>query len=151
MEGGKGVSASSYDNDEKFEWKKFDQYSFAVIHSASVDEKRKRNAKKRQGYVVSYDIDWIAESEPYQIEYIISDNDGHSGKVSIERLYEAMLELDDNLKEVLLLKFWYKTSKITNFNHQDYMEIARCSSLRRLSDDEIRAVAERNLEIYDKL
>lgn len=111
MEGGKGVSASSYDNDEKFEWKKFDQYSFAVIHSASVDEKRKRNAKKRQGNVVSYDIDWIAESELYQIEYIISDNDGHSGKVSIEWLYEAMLGLDDNLKEVLLLKFWYKYSR----------------------------------------
>ena len=60
---------------------------------------------------MSYDIDWIAESELYQIEYIISDNDGHSGKVSIERLYEAMLELDDNLKEVLLLKFWYKYSR----------------------------------------
>lgn len=51
---------------------------------------------------MSYDIDWIAESELYQIEYIISDNDGYSGKVSIERLYEAMLELDDNLKEVLV-------------------------------------------------
>ena len=60
---------------------------------------------------MSYDIDWIAESELYQIEYIISDNDGHSGKVSIERLYEEMLELDDNLKEVLLLKFWYKYSR----------------------------------------
>ena len=52
---------------------------------------------------MSYDIDWIAESEPYQIEYIISDNDGHSGKVSIEWLYEAMLGFDDNLKKVLLL------------------------------------------------
>lgn len=49
------------------------------------------------------------------------------------------------------IRHWDKTSKITNFNHQDYMEIARCSSLRRLSDDEITAVAERNLEIYDKL
>ena len=60
---------------------------------------------------MSYDIDWIAESEPYQIEYIISDNDGHSGKVSIEWLYEAMLGFDDNLKKVLLLKFWYKYSR----------------------------------------
>lgn len=40
---------------------------------------------------MSYDIDWIAESELYQIEYIISDNDGHSGKVSIEWLYEAFV------------------------------------------------------------
>lgn len=49
------------------------------------------------------------------------------------------------------IRHWDKTSKLTNFNHQDYMEIARCSSLRRLSNDEITAVAERNLEIYDKL
>ncbi|MCI8980528.1 MAG: sigma-70 family RNA polymerase sigma factor [Clostridia bacterium] len=99
------------EKDERGYFSEFHQYSFAVIYSASVDEKRKRNAKKRQGNVVSYDIDWIAESELYQIEYIISDNDGHSGKVSIEWLYEAMLGLDDNLKEVLLLKFWYKYSR----------------------------------------
>ena len=52
---------------------------------------------------------------------------------------------------VHFIRHWDKTSKLTNFNHQDYMEIARCSSLRRLSNDEITAVAERNLEIYDKL
>ena len=49
------------------------------------------------------------------------------------------------------IRHWDKTSKITNFNRQDYMEIAKCSSLRRLSNDEIAAIAERNLEIYDKL
>lgn len=105
------MSASSYDNDEKFEWKKFDQYSFAVIHSASVDEKRKRNAKKRQGDFVNYDINLIAETETYINEYVIFDNYGHSGKVSTEWLYEAMLNLDDNLRVVLILKFWYKYSR----------------------------------------
>lgn len=78
MDGGKGVSASSYDNDEKIEWKEIDRYSFTVIHSASVDEKRKRNAKKRQGNFVNYDIDLIAETEAYINEYIISDNYGHT-------------------------------------------------------------------------
>ena len=62
-------------------------------------------------YLESYTLEDLADLHGYQIEYIISDNDGHSGKVSIERLYEAMLELDDNLKEVLLLKFWYKYSR----------------------------------------
>ena len=38
-----------------------------------------------------------------------------------------------------------------NFNHTDYLEIARNSSLKRLDEDEITAIAERNLEIYDKL
>ena len=105
------MSASSYDNDEKQEWKDIDQYSFSVIHAASVDEKRKRNAKKRQGNFANYDINLITEAEFYPIEYVIFDNDGHSGKVSVEWLYEAMLELDDNLKEVLLLKFWYRYSR----------------------------------------
>ncbi len=35
------------------------------------------------------------------------------------------------------IRHWDKTSKLTNFNHHDYMEIAGCSSLKRLSDDEI--------------
>ena len=38
-----------------------------------------------------------------------------------------------------------------NFNHSDYIEIARRSSLKRLDEDEIKQIAERNLEIYDKL
>ena len=44
-----------------------------------------------------------------------------------------------------------KSGKIMNFNHTDYLEIARNSSLKRLYEDEITAIAERNLEIYDKL
>lgn len=38
-----------------------------------------------------------------------------------------------------------------NFNHFDYLEIARRSSLKHLDEDEIKLIAERNLEIYDKL
>ena len=44
-----------------------------------------------------------------------------------------------------------KSGKIMNFNHTDYLEIARNSSLKRFDEDEITAIAERNLEIYDKL
>ncbi|MEE0856832.1 MAG: hypothetical protein U0L58_06025 [Ruminococcus sp.] len=40
---------------------------------------------------------------------------------------------------------------IDNFNHFDYLEIARRSSLKHLDEDEIKLIAERNLEIYDKL
>ena len=49
------------------------------------------------------------------------------------------------------IRHWDKSTKLTNFNHSDYLEIARCSALKRLPDDEITAIAERNLEIYDKL
>ena len=49
------------------------------------------------------------------------------------------------------IRHWDKTAKLTNFNRSDYLEIARCSALKRLPDYEITAIAERNLEIYDKL
>ena len=49
------------------------------------------------------------------------------------------------------VRHWEKSSKMMNFDHTDYLEIARLSSLRRLDYDEIKLIAERNLEIYDKL
>ena len=49
------------------------------------------------------------------------------------------------------IRHWEKSGKIMNFNHSDYLEIARNNSLKRLDEDEISAIAERNLEIYDKL
>ena len=49
------------------------------------------------------------------------------------------------------VRHWEKSNKMMNFDHTDYLEIARLSSLRRLDDDEIKLIAERNLEIYDKL
>ena len=49
------------------------------------------------------------------------------------------------------IRHWEKSGKMMNFNHTDYLEIARNSSLKRLDEDEITAIAERNLEIYDKL
>ena len=49
------------------------------------------------------------------------------------------------------VRHWEKSDKMMNFDHTDYLEIARLSSLRRLDNDEIKLIAERNLEIYDKL
>ena len=43
------------------------------------------------------------------------------------------------------------SERMMNFNHFDYLEIARRSSLKHLDEDEIKQIAERNLEIYDKL
>ena len=49
------------------------------------------------------------------------------------------------------IRHWEKSPKIMNFNHVDYLEIARNSSLIRLDDNDIKTIAERDLEIYDKL
>lgn len=145
MEGGEFVSASSYD-DENFEWARIDKYSKKIIDHAAIDIIRSRKAKKRKEDFVNYDIDLIAETEAYINDYIISDNYGHSGKVSTEWLYEAMLNLDDNLRAVLILKFWYKYSRremsktlhvsektITNWKNRvfDYIKNYRSRILNR--------------------
>ena len=49
------------------------------------------------------------------------------------------------------VKHWEKRERVMNFDENDYLEIARRSSLKMLDDDEIVSIAERNLEIYDKL
>lgn len=105
------MSASSYDNDEKEQWDSIDKYSMSVIYTASIDVKRRMGAKKRKCEFVNYYVGLICESEIYPSEFIISDNDGHSGVVRTEWLYEAMLLLDDKLKEILILKYWYKLSR----------------------------------------
>lgn len=50
-----------------------------------------------------------------------------------------------------LIRHWEKSGKIMNFNHTDYLEIAHNSSLKQLDEDEITAIAERNLEIYSSI
>ena len=49
------------------------------------------------------------------------------------------------------IRHWEKSRKIMNFNRIDYIEIARNSSLKRLDENDIMTIAERNLEIYDQL
>ena len=49
------------------------------------------------------------------------------------------------------IRHWDKSDKIVNYDHDDYLDIARTSSLKRLDEDEIIAIAERNLKIYDQL
>ena len=49
------------------------------------------------------------------------------------------------------IRHWEKSEKMMKFNRNDYLEIARNSSLKHLDESEIISIAERNLEIYDKL
>lgn len=99
------MSPSSRD-DEKLQWAVIDEFSRKVIHNAAVDIWRKNKAKKRSAEFVEFDIELIGEIGLYPSEYVVSDNRGHSCAVHTEWLYEAMQGLDDNLKEVLILKFW---------------------------------------------
>ncbi len=101
---------SSYDGEIE-QWDMIDKYSMNVIYTASVDIRRKMSAKKRSFDFVEFDTDLVGEQDIYPSEYVISDNSGHCCNVKNEWLYEAMLFLDDKLKEVLILKYWYLLSR----------------------------------------
>ena len=104
------MSASSY-GDKNFEWARIDQYSKKIIDHVAIDIIRSRKAKKRKGEFVDFDLGMIAETEEHINNYVIYDNYGHSGEISIEWLYEAILNLDNNLRAVWILRFWYKYSR----------------------------------------
>ena len=93
---------SSYDGEIE-QWDMIDKYSMNVIYTASVDIRRRMSAKKRSFDFVEFDTDLVGEQDIYPSEYVISDNSGHCCNVKNEWLYEAMLFLDDKLKEVLIL------------------------------------------------
>ena len=101
---------SSYDGEIE-QWDMIDKYSMNVIYTASVDIRRRMSAKKRSFDFVEFDTDLVGEQDIYSSEYVISDNSGHCCNVKNEWLYEAMLFLDDKLKEVLILKYWYLLSR----------------------------------------
>ena len=101
---------SSYDGEIE-QWDMIDKYSMNVIYTASVDIRRRMSAKKRSFDFVEFDTDLVGEQDIYPSEYVISDNSGHCCNVKNEWLYEAMLFLDDKLKEVLILKYWYLLSR----------------------------------------
>jgi transposase len=57
----------------------------------------------------------------------------------------------DVLLEDKVITHWEKTSKKYNYDKDHYLDILRSGSLKDLDDDEITQIAERNMEIYDKL
>ena len=101
---------SSYDGEIE-QWDMIDKYSMNVIYTASVDIPRSMSSKEGSVDFIEFDTDLVGEQDIYPSEYVISDNSGHCCNVKNEWLYEAMLCLDDKLKEVLILKYWYLLSR----------------------------------------
>ena len=81
---------SSYDGEIE-QWDMIDKYSMNVIYTASVDIRRRMSAKKRSFDFVEFDTDLVGEQDIYPSEYVISDN--------------------SDIKEVLILKYWYLLSR----------------------------------------
>ncbi len=105
------MSATSYVDDKHNQWSIFDKFSSEVIHNVAIDIVRRLKAKKRDAELVEYDIDLMGKNEIYPSENIIYDSLGHSCVIETEWLYEAFLHIDDKLKQVLILKYWYKLSR----------------------------------------
>lgn len=85
--------------------------------------------------LISYEGRKYSVPPKYIGKYVDIEDDGTSFNISLDGHF---------------IRHWDKSTKLTNFNHSDYLEIAKCSALKRLPDEEITAIAERNLKIYDK-
>ena len=86
--------------------------------------------------LISYEGRKYSVPPKYIGKYVDIEDDGTSFNISLDGHF---------------IRHWDKSTKLTNFNHSDYLKIAKCSALKRLPDEEITAIAERNLKIYDKL
>ena len=105
------MSTPLYDEAQKMALAIFDSFSKTAMRNACrsyLSAKRKRKQKEVVGSgAVQYVIDTHGETDIYPSEHIITDGHGHSCVITTEWLYQAMLQLTEQQKEVLILEFWY--------------------------------------------
>ena len=89
----------------------FDSYSKTVMRNLSSKAKtvlERRKEKETDGDEKQQQMmEVYGQEDKYLFEHIISDKNGHSCVVIIDWLYQAMLDLSEEQKEVLILEFWY--------------------------------------------
>ncbi len=97
-------------NDESsIELAVFDSFSKSVMRNT--DRNIASAEQKRENTVVPDEIENFlelrGEFDCYPSEYLVSDGRGHDCLVTIDWLYQAMLQLTQKQKEVLILEYWH--------------------------------------------
>ncbi len=105
------MPASLSDENHKIDVAIFDSYSKTVMRNLSCKAKaaigwRKENETGGEE-VMRYIVETYGQEDQYPSEYVISDEYGHNCVVTTEWLYQAMFDLSEEQKEVLILEFWY--------------------------------------------
>lgn len=92
----------------------FDSFSWTTIINLEKQAKSKINKKyKKEVYgseVMDYAANTYGTEDIYPSECVIEDNHGHSCVITKDWLYQAMYNLDEQEKAVLIFEFWYGMS-----------------------------------------
>lgn len=82
-----------------------------VIDNVSYDLHKVRKQYKENEIIgteaISYAANTMGKNDEYPVEHIVTDQHGHKCSITTEWLYQAICNLDERQKEVLILKFWY--------------------------------------------
>lgn len=93
----------------------FDSFSRSVLQNSINQIKRERRSTQDHETVNEDIVQRITENvgkeDLYPSEFVISVEHGYSCVVTLEWLYQAMLLLPKNQKEVLILEFWHGLSR----------------------------------------
>lgn len=104
---------STPSKDERFEMELaiFDSFSKTVMRNSCrniVTAARKREYKEFIGTEeIQHMLKVQWQEDMYPSEHIISDKYGYTCIITTKWLYQAMLQLPEKQKEVLILEFWY--------------------------------------------
>lgn len=109
------MSASSSVEEYKLAMAFFDSFSRTVMRRCREKFYRTQKYYKENEVVgtemVQYVSDKYGQNDFYPSEYLIKDNYGHSCIITTEWLYQAMFNLPDKQKAVLILEFWCGLSR----------------------------------------
>ena len=135
------------EQDRRVELDIFDSYCKTIIRRVGKRAKEKRNlirANEKTGTeVMDYVADTFGETDTYISEHIITDAHGHSCVITTDWLYQAIYNLPESEKEVLILKFWYGYS-VRMIQAEMHISKRRVSHLKSVAFESIRKYYERN-------
>lgn len=89
----------------------FDSYAKTVMQNEcrdAVDEERRKRKREDVGTEkMQYLFEMQIQEDIYPSEHLVLESGNHICVITSEWLYDAMLELPDKQREVLILDFWY--------------------------------------------
>jgi len=108
------MSAPS-ENDKACKVAIFDSYSKTVMKNICrnvIDAKKRRQENEMLGTEkMQYLFDEQSIEDHYPSEHVLMGGDGHICVITTEWLYQAIIQLLEKQREVLILEYWYGMSR----------------------------------------
>lgn len=104
------MPTSSSDEKHKVAMAMYDSFSKTVMRNLIGQERIRRNVLNENEVtgmeVLEHTSETNGKEDMYPSEFVVEDEHGHSCVVTLDWLYQAMLLLEKEQREVLILEFW---------------------------------------------